>query len=136
MTVEMLVRRVDKINKNSDVENAQCTKRGDVIVVKAVGWQWSDIERNNPEWVVLIIEGMTVGDGEAFLQREQPISAAEAQPLLKKRMISLDLDFLTMNIDSKEQANDNATWNKPFNYNQQHIINATRVKPSAAVVLV
>ena len=136
MTVEMLVRRVDKTNKNTDIENAQCTKRGDVIAVKELGWQWSAVERNNVNWVVLVVEDMTVGDAEAFLQAEQPIAAAEAQPLLKRRMLDLDLNLLTESITTSEKENDYTPWNKPFNHTQAQVTSAVRVKAPAPVVLV
>ena len=53
---EMLVRVVDKIG--ADVyKNAQCTKRGDVIVAQADGWGWGTQEQVNPHYRIVKLPG-------------------------------------------------------------------------------
>ena len=136
MGVEMLVRRVDKINLNSEALNSQCTKRGDVIVVKEKPCDWSEAEHDNIEWILLSVDDMSIGDAEAFLQVEQPIAATESQPLLKKRMMSLDLEGMTAKIQSNEKAYDVARWSHAFTHTRSHITQYTVIKTPAETVVV
>lgn len=136
MGVEMLVRRADKINPNSDAMNAMCTKRGDVIVVKETPCDWSTVEREHLDWIIISVDDLTIGDAETFLQVEQPIAAIEAQPLLKKRMMHLDLDGMTSKIKASEKAYDVAKWEHAFTHSKAHIVQYTVIKPVAETVLI
>ena len=135
MSVEMLVRRADKINKKSEQLNAMCTKRGDVIVVKETPCVWSQREINDPNYVIVRVD-MTIGDAESFLQEEEPITSREAQPLLKKRIKSLDLIELTKLIKSEEKQHDKANWVFIFNHSITDIVSNEKIKEPAPEVLV
>ena len=134
MSVEMLVRRKDKINKQSEKLDAMCTKRGDVIVVKESPCVWSVPEYENPDWIIIAVN-ITIGDAEAFLQLEEPIAAREAQPLLKKRMMKLDLDKLTLKIKDSDKAKDVSPWKEKFNHDAIDIIDNRVIKVPAPTVL-
>jgi len=67
---EMLLRVVDKINDTDDALNAQCTKRGDVIVICPDGWPWSETERTSPDWKIVKVPGVAVDDLTGFLAEE------------------------------------------------------------------
>jgi hypothetical protein len=136
MPVEMLIRRVDKINPNSDVQNARCTKRGDVIVVQPMGFDWSDAEINNPDWILIKVADLSLGDAETFLLPESPLGEREAQPLLKRRAKSIDLDGLTLDIIPNEQIHDSGNWSFIFTHTSAQIVNRTVIKPSAPVEVV
>lgn len=136
MGIEMIVRRSDKVNLNSKSGDAQCTKRGDVIAVKEQPCNWSERERNNPDWVILEFDDMTIGDAEAFLQTEQPIAATEAQPLLKKRIMSLNLDEMTKRIREEDKMKDKANWADKFKHSRKHVEECCFVKDPAPTVTV
>lgn len=136
MGVEMLIRRVDKINTHSEMRNIQCTKRGDVITVKEKPCVWAQTERDFIEWIIISVDDMAMGDALAFLQKEQPIAAVEAQPLLKKRMMAIDLDGMTTKIKANEKAYDVAKWSHAFTHTKAHIIEYTVIKDPAPTVLV
>ena len=64
---ELLVRNIDKINPNSAELNAQCFKRGDVIVVQEDGWGWSPKELAGDPWTVIKFPRGTVSAANSYL---------------------------------------------------------------------
>jgi len=50
--MENLVRIVDK----GAAED--CSKRGEAIATEPIGFAWSEAERTNPDWIILVVNGM------------------------------------------------------------------------------
>ena len=133
--IDLLICRKDKVNKNSEELNVMCYKRGYVIVAMPDTHQWSRVEMENPDWIIVSVD-MTIGDAESFLQVEDPIAAREAQPLLKRRMMKLNLDSLTTRIKAEERAKDVFPWKEKFNHEKQDIIDNIVIQEPAATLLV
>lgn len=88
MTIEALVRIVDKTDPKNAINDAWLTKAGDVIVVCPQGWKWSKEELNNPEWVILRIKNMSLAEGQSYMtpQSGDPLIT----PKLKRRAKGLN----------------------------------------------
>lgn len=69
--MKLLLRVQDKVNPNSDFENAKCLKRGEVVCAVPDSHVFSDREYNNPAWSVLSIPEMTDAEAGALCQREK-----------------------------------------------------------------
>lgn len=127
---ELLVRRVDKINPDPEL-NAQLTKRGDVVVVRESPCVWSQKELDNPEWLI-IQSDMDLVDAEAFLESEDGfLSGAEADKTKRRRKKFIDLD--QANADLPTQAADQAhkatgNFSIPFQFNASMIAQYARDK--------
>lgn len=89
---EMLVRVVDKINRDDPYLDAQCTKRGDVIVICEDGWAWSGAELKNPDWRVIKIPKVSVLEAQAFLQPEIDSDPKNPSKVLQRRAYKVDLE--------------------------------------------
>jgi hypothetical protein len=87
---ELLVRVVDKVNPNCPYADAQCTKRGDVIVVVEDGWQWGREEVNNPTYQIVRVPGVPAEQAASFLSQEIGDSPVKSK-MLRKRGFSFDL---------------------------------------------
>jgi hypothetical protein len=95
---ELLIRVVDKIN--DDVyKNAQCTKRGDVIVAQADGWQWGRVELSDPRYRIVRIPTLTVDEARAFTAPEPHTGPGKPSPTLQKRAFKFDVDHHTIPAD-------------------------------------
>jgi hypothetical protein len=88
---EILLRVKDKIN-SSPYLNAQCTKRGDVIVVCPDGWRWGFRELDDPQYRVVCIPQMSVSEAQAFVVGEMETSPQPASMLRHRRAFRLDLE--------------------------------------------
>lgn len=53
--MELLIRIVDKHPAVSTLYE-RASQRGDVIVAVPDGWDWSNAERSNPEWIIVRAE--------------------------------------------------------------------------------
>ncbi len=95
---EMLVRLFDKYTGKDPHFLAKTTKRGDVIVVQEDGWQWSDLERKSPDWIIVQVD-MKIEKARAMLARELgPVdkNGKDINPLLQLRAFKVDLDAMTV----------------------------------------
>lgn len=86
---ELLVRVVDKFNDDPYLD-AQCSKRGDVIVVVEDGHAWGREELSNPDWTIVKVPGVSALDASAFVARE-PNESEQPNYMLQKRAFSFDL---------------------------------------------
>lgn len=107
---ELLVRTVDKVNPKDPEKDAQCLKRGEVVVIMPDGHPWSQRERNNPDWQLVQIPGMSVED--ANIKFTQPpfvdpkIAGEEAMRNRKRRAIKIDLDALVAHAEFDKYRSD------------------------------
>ena len=136
MGIEALIMREDNINNESAAMNAMCLKRGDWIVVKETPCVWGKDEIGMNKFVIMRFADMTIGDGESFLQEEEPITSRAAQPRLKLRVKGLDMDKMTGYIHANQKALDKANWNAIFNHTVAHVQSSTVIKPQAPEILV
>lgn len=90
---ELLVRVVDKVSADPLID-AQCTKRGDVIVVMPDGHGWGRMELNNPDWRIVKIPGVKVSEALHFTEPEQPADPMNPEPGLRIRAARLNIDAL------------------------------------------
>ncbi len=79
--MELLIRTVDK----SDEETA--SKRGDVIVFQPDGFEWSVLERSNPEWVIITAQ-ITEVEAETLTE-----GSRNGEPNYKRR-VGVNVDSL------------------------------------------
>ena len=98
---ELLIRTVDKTSSNL-IDNATCTKRGDVIVVVPDGWNWSQIERTNPEWII-IRSKLSVEEAKAYTE---PPKKTDAEKIVARRAIKIDLDSVKIPAQVKDSIDD------------------------------
>ena len=88
---ELLVRIIDKTH--GDVyANATHTKRGDVIVAREDGWNWGRLERNNSQFAVLCVSGLSLDEAEG-MTTEEP-GNRKVNRMLHTRAFTLDLGKL------------------------------------------
>lgn len=90
---ELLVRVIDKIN-DDPYHDAQCTKRGDVIVAMPDGWEWGRAEISDPQYTIVKLPGVSLEVGESFLGREFNTDPANPSAVLQRRAFRLDIDAL------------------------------------------
>ena len=89
---ELLIRVVDKHNAEDPYLDAQCLKRGDVVVVCEDGHPWSETELTTPEWRVVRVPGVSVVQSEAFIGPEIEDNPAQPSRMLRRRAFKFDLD--------------------------------------------
>ena len=68
--MELLIRLVDKHPIVAPIYE-KSSQRGDVIVAMPDGWQWSDAERNNPDWIIVTAQ-ITEVEAGALLEAGRP----------------------------------------------------------------
>lgn len=93
---EVLLRVQDKSNPDDPAADAQCTKRGDVIVVCADGHPWTKAERTAPYWRIIKLPGIDPTDLDVLTRPEMEAEPQDGRParLLRARMHALDLAAL------------------------------------------
>src|SRR6185312_2698393 len=67
---ELLVRGVDKTNHDCPYLDAQCLKRGDVVVAVEDGWQWGRAEIENLDWRIVRLPGVSLKQAQTLLGPE------------------------------------------------------------------
>lgn len=88
---ELLVRVVDKVG--ADIyQDAQLTKRGDVIAVCEDGAPWGTEDLANPEWRIVRVPGVAAERFMGLLTPELPIDPEQPSRTLQRRAFRLDLD--------------------------------------------
>ncbi len=88
---ELLVRRTDKTHPDPYMDAKQ-TKRGDVICVQPDGWPWGTKELANPDWIILLVPGVSPEDLSGLLAAEPETNPAQPSRMLQPRAFKLDLD--------------------------------------------
>lgn len=89
---EILLRVVDKTNEDKALD-AQCSKRGDVIVVKPDGWPWGTEELKSDFWRVVKLPGVDP-DALTDLAMPQFAQVGEERVIVRYRAKSLAIDKL------------------------------------------
>lgn len=98
---ELLIRVVDKVNEDFYL-NCQCTKRGDVVVAQPDGWAWGLEELKNPDWRIVVMPELSLGDAQAMLAPELDKDPKSPSKTLQRRAFKFDLDALaTSSPDAK-----------------------------------
>lgn len=90
---ELLVRVKDKASDPDPGKDALISKRGHVVALCDDGWQWSKAERDNPEWVIVRIPGVSPDQYSMMVAAVIDGSAIEKK-LLARRAVTLDLTKL------------------------------------------
>lgn len=93
---ELLIRIRDKVNADPYLD-AKCTKRGDVIVVLEDGWGWAQGELTNPDWRILRVPAVTVGQAAAFVTPEVDTDPAHPSRVLQRRGFRINLEGIAIN---------------------------------------
>jgi hypothetical protein len=83
---EILLRVVDRVNTESAVKDRQCTKAGDVIVIKPDGWPWGTKELINPDWRIVKLVGVDPKSIEDFLAEDR-----NGDILIRPRIRGIDM---------------------------------------------
>jgi hypothetical protein len=91
---ELLVRVIDKVNADDPYLDAQCTKRGDVIVAVPDGWEWGRAELDDPQYSIVRVPLVPLAVGESFLGREFNTNPSAPSRMLQRRAFRLDIDAL------------------------------------------
>lgn len=68
--MELLIRTVGKHPIISPLAEA-ASQRGDVIAACPNGWQWSPAERDNPDWIIIVVD-ITEIEADAMLEPARP----------------------------------------------------------------
>lgn len=68
--MELLIRTVGKHPIISPLAESS-SQRGDVIAACPDGWEWSQAERENPEWIIICV-GITEVEAGALLEAARP----------------------------------------------------------------
>lgn len=97
----MLVRVVDKVNRNDPYLDVKLLKRGDVVVVCPDGWQWSALELKSADWRVMHFPDLSVEKAEAFLGPEFDTDPKNPSKMLRRRAFKVDLDSAILPADVK-----------------------------------
>ena len=84
---ELLVRVIDKVNKDDPYLDAKCLKRGDVVCVMSDGHAWSPAELKSPHWRVLHLPSLSVEKAEAFLGPEIDEDPKNPSKVLRRRAL-------------------------------------------------
>lgn len=105
---ELLVRVVDKVNRDDPYLDAKCLKRGDVVCVCPDGWKWSPAELKNPDWRVLHMPGLSVEKAEVFLGPEIDEDPKNPSKMLRRRAFKIDLDSTLLPAGVKQATQDGA----------------------------
>lgn len=104
---ELLVRVVDKVNDDPYLD-AQCLKRGDVVVVCEDGWPWSAEEQKNPHWRIVRMPGIPAEKALAFLGPELPESPEDQSRVLRRRAFKFDVDALPEKFVADDKRDEHA----------------------------
>lgn len=102
---ELLIRVVDKIGDDVYLDS-KCLKRGDVVVAREDGWQWSDEERSAPFWRIVVIKGMSLTEAEVFTSPELPDDPLVVSKTLRKRAFKFNLDHPDLPKEFKDVVDD------------------------------
>lgn len=86
--MELLIRIRDKKSDDPYLD-CQLTKRGDVIVYRPDGWEWSNAERTNPDWIIIQVP---ISDAVAQSLCEPEPGDPKLNKMLQRRGFKLDLD--------------------------------------------
>ncbi len=87
---ELLVRVKDKVNPDSPQLDAKCLKAGDVVVACPDGWEWSELEKSNPDWLIVKVPGMSMEEAKTFTAPE--VGDRLVNPMLRQRAFKIDLE--------------------------------------------
>ncbi len=77
--MELLIRIIDK-HPAVSVEYERASQRGDVICAMPDGWEWSQAERSNPDWII-VSAAITETECDALLE-----SGREGEPQYRRRL--------------------------------------------------
>ena len=97
---ELLVRVVDKSNPDDPYLDARCTRRGDVITVQPDGWPWGVQEQLSPDWRIVRVPGVSVGDAASLLAPEPETDPQNPSRMLQARLFKLNLDGHSEQLDA------------------------------------
>lgn len=93
--MELLIRVIDKTASPPDpINDALCTKAGDIIAIQPDGWAWGTQERLNPDWRIVTVTGLLQSEINSLLAPEPPPTLDRVYYLLRKRGIKFDLTLL------------------------------------------
>lgn len=120
--MQLLVRVVDKVNRDNPKLDAQLTKAGDVIAWKRDGEEWGIEEIKNPEWRIISVPDMTEDQAEALVQSEM---SKDGSTMLRKRFVKLDVPQLDSLAAGKISADQTAKVAE-INALQADVKNATK----------
>ncbi len=87
---ELLVRVKDKASDPDPTKDAMISKRGHVIAICEDGWAWSAAERDNPEWAIVRVPGVT-RDRYGMMLAPAVDGASIEKKVLARRAFTLDL---------------------------------------------
>lgn len=87
---ELLVRVIDKVGDDL-YKDTQCTKRGDVIVVKPDGWLWGKDELKLPIYRIIRVK-LTVDEASIYLAPQKNVDPKQPSKTLLRRALKIDLD--------------------------------------------
>jgi hypothetical protein len=118
--MELLVRVVDK-RSDDKVNDIMLTKRGDVIVVKPDGHDWTERERTYPEWRILRLPDMTEAEAYSFISPQKPTDA-KLRFVLAPRAKRIDLDAIGVAVDEKDRDDSR------YSLSKQQVMNAGVMK--------
>lgn len=90
---EILIRVADKVHSDP-ARNAQCTKRGDVIVVCEDGHVWGEAEKTSPFWRIVSLPNVTVSEASMWLGPEPQVDIVAPSRMVQRRLWTLDLATL------------------------------------------
>ncbi|MBZ2208480.1 hypothetical protein [Massilia soli] len=78
---ELLIRTIDKLPLVVPAY-VRASQRGDIIAIVPDGWEWSERERSNPEWLIIKADNLTEQDVESLLEpgRSEPPENARSMP--------------------------------------------------------
>lgn len=96
---ELLVRVVDKVNDDPYLD-AQCTKRGDVIVIVEDDHEWGRAEIANPDWVIVRVPGVAADLAAGFVAAEVNDDPANPSRMLQARAFRFDLQATPTDLES------------------------------------
>ncbi len=88
---ELLVRAIDKTNADPWLD-AQCTKRGDVIVIVDDGHRWGPGELQDRQYIIVRAPGVPASKASAYLAPERGDDQFSSNPGLRARGFYMDLD--------------------------------------------
>jgi hypothetical protein len=92
LMAELYLRVVDKVNATSAQLDAQCMKRGDVVVICPDGWNWGIEELKSPNHRIIKMPGVPVEKLDYLLAPELPADPLNPPKTLKRRMNKIDVD--------------------------------------------
>lgn len=90
--MELLVRVVDQVSRDP-LKHALLAKAGDVIAWHPIGGAWGAAERDNPDWRIVRVPGLSEDEAEALVAGELSGPHAHEQ-LLRTRGMTLDVASL------------------------------------------